>query len=46
MRDGVLLATASFMQLKPNEKPEALFCINATEISAREYCNLHGLWKS
>jgi superoxide reductase len=29
--------------LKPGEKPEAEFCFKP--ISAREYCNLHGLWK-
>jgi superoxide reductase len=32
--------------LKPGEKPEAEFCLKAEKISAREYCNLHGLWKS
>ena len=32
--------------LSPGEKPEAEFCIVAEEITAREYCNLHGLWKS
>ena len=32
--------------LKPGEKPEAEFCVNAENIKAREYCNLHGLWKS
>ncbi len=32
--------------LKPNEKPEAEFCIKADKITAREYCNVHGLWKS
>ncbi len=32
--------------LKPGDKPEAEFCINAKSITAREYCNLHGLWKS
>ena len=32
--------------LAPGEKPEAEFCIKAKTISAREYCNLHGLWKS
>ena len=31
--------------LKPGEAPEALFCIEAASVSAREYCNLHGLWK-
>ncbi|MBW2999275.1 desulfoferrodoxin [Candidatus Woesearchaeota archaeon] len=32
--------------LNPGEKPEAEFEIEAVEIKAREYCNLHGLWKS
>jgi len=32
--------------LKPGEKPEAFFEIKAENIIAREYCNLHGLWKS
>ena len=33
--------------LKPGEAPEAEFEIptEVTEIVAREYCNLHGLWK-
>jgi len=31
--------------LKPGEKPEAVFNISADKIVAREYCNLHGLWK-
>jgi len=30
--------------LKPGDAPEAEFCINAETVSAREYCNLHGLW--
>jgi superoxide reductase len=32
--------------LKPGDKPEAEFCIKAEKIEAREYCNIHGLWKS
>lgn len=33
--------------LKPDEKPEAVFDnIKADSVSARAYCNLHGLWKS
>lgn len=32
--------------LKPGDAPEAEFCIQATEVSAREYCNLHGHWKA
>lgn len=31
--------------LKPGEVPEAEFCIDADQITAREYCNIHGLWK-
>ncbi|MFH1368449.1 MAG: desulfoferrodoxin [Elusimicrobiota bacterium] len=37
----------SYIQyLKPGDKPEAEFCVTAATVSAREYCNLHGLWKS
>ena len=32
--------------LKPGDKPEADFEITAEKIEAREYCNIHGLWKS
>lgn len=32
--------------LKPAEKPEASFSVSADKIQAREYCNIHGLWKS
>ena len=32
--------------LKPGDKPEAEFKIKAADIQAREYCNIHGLWKS
>lgn len=32
--------------LKPGEAPEATFEIQAAQIIAREYCNLHGLWKA
>jgi len=32
--------------LNPGDKPEATFEISAKEVSAREYCNLHGLWKA
>jgi len=31
--------------LNPGEAPEALFDIKAQNVVAREYCNLHGLWK-
>ena len=30
--------------LKPGEKPEASFTIDADQVTARAYCNLHGLW--
>ncbi|MFW5730861.1 MAG: desulfoferrodoxin [Desulfonatronovibrionaceae bacterium] len=32
--------------LKPGQKPVAEFCIQADQVSAREYCNIHGLWKA
>lgn len=32
--------------LKPGDKPEAEFKIAAGEITAREYCNIHGLWRT
>ncbi len=31
--------------LKPGVKPEATFNIDADKVTAREYCNVHGLWK-
>jgi superoxide reductase len=31
--------------LKPGDKPEAHFCVEASTVTAREHCNLHGLWK-
>ncbi len=32
--------------LKPGQAPEATFCVKGDKVSAREYCNLHGLWKA
>ena len=32
--------------LKPGEEPEATFAIDAQQVTVREYCNLHGLWKA
>ena len=29
---------------RPGEKPEAEFCIPDTNVKARAYCNVHGLW--
>ncbi len=31
--------------LKPGDAPEAAFGMKAKGVTAREYCNLHGLWK-
>jgi superoxide reductase len=31
--------------LKPGGKSEAMFKIDVQNITAREYCNIHGLWK-
>ena len=33
-------------ELKPGEKPEALFLTDARQVFARAYCNLHGLWRN
>lgn len=32
--------------LKPGDAPEAEFCVKGSTVIAREYCNLHGLWKA
>ena len=32
--------------LKPGDAPEASFGIDAANVTAREYCSLHGLWKA
>jgi superoxide reductase len=32
--------------LNPGQTPEAVFMVDAATVTAREYCNLHGLWKS
>ena len=32
--------------LKPGDKPQAEFPIKADSVQAREYCNIHGLWKN
>jgi superoxide reductase len=31
--------------LKPGQAPEALFVVTASNVTVREYCNMHGLWK-
>lgn len=32
--------------LEPGQAPEAVFCTDADRVTAREYCNIHGLWSS
>jgi superoxide reductase len=32
--------------LKPGDAPEATFKVAAEQVTAREYCNLHGLWQA
>jgi len=32
--------------LDPGAAPEAFFAVDADTVVAREYCNLHGLWKA
>ncbi len=32
--------------LKPGDIPVAVFNVSANNVTARAYCNLHGLWKS
>jgi len=34
--------------LKPGDEPVAEFCVSSSsdKVVAREYCNLHGLWKA
>jgi len=39
--NGVLRKT-----LKPGDKPEAIFLTEEKDVYAREFCNLHGLWKA
>ncbi len=38
---------AAYVQfLKPGGAPEAVFKTDAADPSAREFCNVHGLWKT
>lgn len=32
--------------LSPGQAPEAFFPVKGDSVTAREYCNMHGLWKS
>ena len=44
IKDGKVVAQK---QLSPGKDPEAVFCLDDTDgIIAREYCNVHGLWKN
>lgn len=38
--------TAYRQFLKPGEAPQAVFQVTANQVTAREYCNLHGLWSA
>lgn len=42
MADGI----SYIAYLKPGDKPQAYFPVTAAKVVAREYCNLHGLWKA
>lgn len=43
----ILIDDAEYKQfLKPGDPPEAFFPVTGSDITAREYCNVHGLWKT
>jgi len=42
LADGISYKTF----LQPSETPEAEFCVKAEKITARIYCNVHGLWQN
>ena len=42
MADGV----SHIAFLNPGDAPEAEFCVKADKVTAREFCNKHGLWKA
>ncbi len=42
LADGKLYRQA----LNPGDAPEAFFALDADQVEAREYCNIHGLWKA
>lgn len=41
LADGISYKTF----LQPGQAPEAEFCVKAEKITARIYCNVHGLWQ-
>lgn len=32
--------------LEPGQAPEAFFCVDAANVTAREHCSKHGLWRA
>jgi superoxide reductase len=45
----LLVGDASYRAyLKPGDDPKAYFCVDADikDVSAREHCNVHGLWRA
>lgn len=43
----IIAGSKSYRQfLNPGEAPEATFKVDAEDVTAREYCNLHGHWKA
>lgn len=32
--------------LEPSQAPEAVFNVDSASVTAREHCNVHGLWKA
>ena len=43
--DGAVGTLLMDKGLEPGQAPEAVFKVDAADVSAREFCNLHGLWK-
>ncbi len=44
---GIIADGKAYRQfLNPGDAPEATFSIEADQVTAREYCNLHGLWSA
>ena len=43
----LIVGEAAYRQfLNPGDAPEAFFKVDAWPVTAREYCNIHGLWKA
>ncbi len=42
----LLADSKSYRQfLEPGDTPQAIFTVEASQVTARAYCNIHGLWK-